>query len=171
MTGREEEYTWVGPYLNSRQVVVVHADSDIFQLSDLEGTRVAVQATSKPEREFLNQDNPATPQVGDLFSFSSMDEIYASLRKGYVDAIAGHESALRTFVETDPDAYRILDESLYNSELGIAFIKGSDNEVIGKLAQALNEMQEDGTTRKIIEKYGLNPETAFSDMKGVQEWK
>ena len=25
MTGREEEYTWVGPYLNSRQVVVVHA--------------------------------------------------------------------------------------------------------------------------------------------------
>ena len=44
MTGREEEYTWVGPYLNSRQVVVVHADSDIFQLSDLEGTRVAVQA-------------------------------------------------------------------------------------------------------------------------------
>jgi len=88
-----------------------------------------------------------------------------------VDAIAGHERALRTFVETDPDAYRILDESLYNSELGIAFIKGSDNEVIGKLAQALNEMQEDGTTRKIIEKYGLNPETAFSDMKGVQEWK
>ena len=158
MTGREEEYTWVGPYLNSRQVVVVHADSDIFQLSDLEGTRVAVQATSKPEREFLNQNNPATPQVGDLFSFSSMDEIYASLRKGYVDAIAGHESA-------------ILDESLYNSELGIAFIKGSDNEVIGKLAQALNEMQKDGTTRKIIEKYGLNPETAFSDMKGVQEWK
>ena len=146
MTGREEEYTWVGPYLNSRQVVVVHADSNIFQLSDLEGTRVAVQATSKPEREFLNQNNPATPQVG-------------------------HESALRTFVETDPDAYRILDESLYNSELGIAFIKGSDNEVIGKLAQALNEMQEDGTTRKIIEKYGLNPETAFSDMKGVQEWK
>ena len=131
MTGREEEYTWVGPYLNSRQVVVVHADSNIFQLSDLEGTRVAVQATSKPEREFLNQNNPATPQVGDLFSFSSMDEIYASLRKGYVDAIAGHESALRTFVE----------------------------------------MQEDGTTRKIIEKYGLNPETAFSDMKGVQEWK
>lgn len=88
-----------------------------------------------------------------------------------MDAIAGHESALRTFVETDPDAYRILDESLYNSELGIAFIKGSDNEVIGKLAQALNEMQEDGTTRKIIEKYGLNLETAFSDMKGVQEWK
>ena len=51
---------------------MVHADSDIFQLSDLEGTRVAVQATSKPEREFLNQDNPATPQVGDLFSFSSL---------------------------------------------------------------------------------------------------
>ena len=69
MTGREEEYTWVGPYLNSRQVVVVHADSNIFQLSDLEGTRVAVQATSKPEREFLNQNNPATPQEGICSAF------------------------------------------------------------------------------------------------------
>ena len=109
--------------------------------------------------------------VGNLISLNHRELIFTFLQKGYVDAIAGHESALRTFVETDPDAYRILDESLYNSELGIAFIKGSDNEVIGKLAQALNEMQEDGTTRKIIEKYGLNPETAFSDMKGVQEWK
>ncbi|MBU5477465.1 transporter substrate-binding domain-containing protein [Eubacterium sp. MSJ-21] len=169
MTGREDEYTWVGPYLNSRQVVVVRTDSDIYQLSDLEGKRVSVQATSKPEREFLNQNNPSTPQVGDLFSFSSMDEIYASLRKGYVDAIAGHESALRTFVETDPENYRILDESLYNSELGVAFSKDSTDEAIGKLAQALNEMREDGTTRQIIEKYGLNPKTAFGDMKDTIE--
>lgn len=169
MTGREDEYTWVGPYLNSRQVVVVRTDSDIYQLSDLEGKRVSVQATSKPEREFLNQNNPSTPQVGGLFSFSSMDEIYASLRKGYVDAIAGHESALRTFVETDPENYRILDESLYNSELGVAFSKDSTDEAIGKLAQALNEMREDGTTRQIIEKYGLNPKTAFGDMKDTIE--
>ena len=169
MTGREDEYTWVGPYLNSRQVVVVRTDSDIYQLSDLEGKRVSVQATSKPEREFLNQNNPSTPQVGGLFSFSSMDEIYASLRKGYVDAIAGHESALRTFVETDPENYRILDQSLYNSELGVAFSKDSTDEAIGKLAQALNEMREDGTTRQIIEKYGLNPKTAFGDMKDTIE--
>ena len=169
MTGREDEYTWVGPYLNSRQVVVVRTDSDIYQLSDLEGKRVSVQATSKPERGFLNQNNPSTPQVGGLFSFSSMDEIYASLRKGYVDAIAGHESALRTFEETDPENYRILDESLYNSELGIAFSKDSTDEAIGKLAQALNEMREDGTTRQIIEKYGLNPKTAFGDMKDTIE--
>ena len=86
-----------------------------------------------------------------------------------MDAIAGHESALRTFVETDPENYRILDESLYNSELGVAFSKDSTDEAIGKLAQALNEMREDGTTRQIIEKYGLNPKTAFGGMKDTIE--
>ena len=156
MTGREEEYTWVGPYLNSRQVVVVHADSNIFQLSDLEGTRVAVQATSKPEREFLNQNNPATPQVGDLFSFSSMDEIYASLRKGYVDAIAGHEAMLGSLVKEGKDAYRMLDESIYKSELGVAFKKGTHEEVAADLTETLKKLQREGITEKIVTKYGLD---------------
>ena len=171
MNGREDKYQWAGPYLYSRQMVVVKNESEIQTLSDLKGKRIAVQATTKAEDLFLHNIKSDLPQMQQVNCFSTTNEIYAALRKSYVDAIAGHESALRTFVETDPDAYRILDDSLYNSELGIAFIKGSDNEVIGKLAQALNEMQEDGTTRKIIEKYGLNPETAFSDMKGVQEWK
>lgn len=56
-----------------------------------------------------------------VYSLSGMDEIYASLRKGYVDAITGHESALERFVGNAPDMYAILDESLYISELGVAF--------------------------------------------------
>ena len=34
----------------SRQVVAVSKDSDIYTLADLEGKRVAVQSTTKPDR-------------------------------------------------------------------------------------------------------------------------
>ncbi len=51
MTGREDLYQWAGPYLYSRQVVAVRANSDIHTLADLAGRRVAVQATGKPESD------------------------------------------------------------------------------------------------------------------------
>lgn len=37
MSGREDEYTWAGPYLYSRQVAMVRADSDYTELSQLAG--------------------------------------------------------------------------------------------------------------------------------------
>ena len=43
------------------------------------------------------------------------------LEKSYVDAIAGHEAMLGSLVRDGEDAYRMLDESIYTSELGIAF--------------------------------------------------
>ena len=49
MTGREDKYNWAGPYMYSRQIVVVNKDSGIEKLADLNGKRVAVQVTSKPE--------------------------------------------------------------------------------------------------------------------------
>lgn len=52
MDGREEVYRWAGPYMVSRQVVAVDADSSIRSLSDLAGKTVAVQSTGKPERSF-----------------------------------------------------------------------------------------------------------------------
>ena len=49
MNGREDLYRWAGPYMYSRQVVIVQASSDIYGLGDLNGKRIAVQSSSKPE--------------------------------------------------------------------------------------------------------------------------
>ena len=45
MDGREEVYRWAGPYMVSRQVAAVDADSSIRTLGDLAGKTVAVQST------------------------------------------------------------------------------------------------------------------------------
>ncbi|MFR2956034.1 MAG: hypothetical protein ACLTLE_06715 [Lachnospiraceae bacterium] len=44
--------------------------------------------------------------------------LYAALRKNYVDAIAGHEAMLGSLVRSGEGAYRMLEESVYQSELG-----------------------------------------------------
>ena len=58
MDGREEEYQWAGPYLYSRQVVAVNADSGIETLADLAGKTMMVQSTTKPEEIFLAGTDP-----------------------------------------------------------------------------------------------------------------
>ena len=74
MTGREDLYQWAGPYLYSRQMVAVRANSDIHTLADLAGLRVAVQATGKPEALFLTSSAPGVSQVEAVYAFSTMDK-------------------------------------------------------------------------------------------------
>ena len=88
--------------------------------------------------------------------FSTTNELYAALRKDYVDAIAGHEAMLGSLVRDGEDAYRMLDESIYTSELGIAFKKGTHEEVAQELTETLEELRNEGITEEIVSKYGLD---------------
>ena len=55
----------------------------------------------------------------------------------------------------------MLDESLYISELGVAFKKDTHQELAQKMTQILEQMQEDGTLGGIVEKYGLDVQKAL----------
>ncbi len=158
MTDREDKYQWAGPYMYSRQVVAVRTDSDIYTLSDLQDKRVAVQATTKAENLFLHIVESPLPDVSQVNSFSSTEEIFAMLRKGYVDAISGHEALISKLTDNGTGAYRMLEDSPYMSEIGVAFAKGTHVELAEKLTETLEEMKEDGTIGEIAEKYGLDPE-------------
>ena len=156
MNGREDKYQWAGPYLYSRQMVAVRAESEIQKVQDLKGKRVAVQATTKAEDLFLHNIDSDLPQMEQVNCFSTTNELYAALRKNYVDAIAGHEAMLNSLVQDGEGSYRMLEESIYTSELGIAFKKGTHKELTEELTETLKEMQGEGITEKIIIKYGLD---------------
>ena len=123
---------------------------------DLEGKKIAVQATTKAEDLFLHKIASDLPQMGQVNCFSTTNELYAALRKNYVDAIAGHEAMLGSLVRDGEDVYRMLDESIYTSELGIAFKKGTHEEVAQELTETLEEMRNEGITEEIVKKYGLD---------------
>ena len=156
MNGREDKYQWAGPYLYSRQMVVVKNESEIQTIQDLKGKRIAVQATTKAEDLFLHNIKADVPQMEQVNCFSTTNELYAALRKNYVDAVAGHEAMLGSLVQSGEGAYRMLKESLYKSELGVAFKKGTHKEAAADLTETLKEMQDEGITEEIVSKYGLD---------------
>ncbi len=162
MTGREDRYEWIGPYMNSRQVVAVRQDSPITTFADLKWKSVAVQATSKSDEIFSGMGDPRIPEIKNLYCLTEFDNIFAALNNGYVDAIAGHETALAEYMKNSSWKYRILDEALLEVKIGAAFLKGTDKALINALNEALDEMKKDGFIAGVVIKYGLDPEKVIA---------
>ena len=153
MQGRETLYRWAGPYMVSRQVVAVNADSSIQSLSDLAGKTVMVQSTSKPESIFLSSSDPRIPQTVEVFSIEDRSVQYAMLACGYVDAIAAHETAILQYMKDSNAAFRILEEPLLVTGLGVAFAKNDSRGLDHQLNDTFAQMREDGTLERIVGKY------------------
>ncbi len=163
MNGRENLYAWAGPYMHSKQVVVVNASSDIHHLKDLAGHSVAVQNGTKVESLFLSEATLGV-SVEHVYSYCSISNVFATLKEGYVDAGSGHEMACRDYIKNISGEYRILDEALLSADLGVAFQKEEDPFLVDDLSRTLEAMCQDGTIRSILEKYDLDVEFA---LKGV----
>lgn len=158
INGREEQYRWSAPYMLSRQVVAVRRDSDIYTLSDLAGKRVAVQSTTKPEELFVSHTDPRIPELREIFSLQNRELIYPFLSKGYVDAIAAHETAILQCMSDYRLDYRILEEPLLTVGLGVAFAKDDTRGLERQLSEVFEDMRADGTMEQIIGKYLEEPQ-------------
>lgn len=161
LTGREDDYSWTLPYMNSRQVVAVFDDSGINKIADLEGKSVAVQATTKPDEIFSDGggENLRIPKLKALNCFPSMAYTFAAINGGYVDAIAGHEEAIIEYMKTSSVSLRILDEPLLEVQIGVAFLKGTNADMIEKINKNFLILRNNGYLSKLYSSYGLNPET------------
>lgn len=153
MNGRKDRYTWAGPYMYSKVSVVVAADSDIRSIEDLKGRSVATEVDSRAEDFFLKK---SSVDVETVSTYSGLEDAFTAFGKGYVDAVADHEEALRNYTQKNKDLYRYLETPIFISRLGVAFKKGKNVEIAKKLTDTLNEMNEDGTTASIVKKYGLS---------------
>ncbi len=154
MNGRGDKYEWAGPYLYSRQVVLVRQDSDIYTLADLKDKRMGVQATTKGEEIALGKIESEIGDLKQVNTFATTNEMFSAIRKDYVNAICGHEGLLNSLVSDS--GFRILDESVSTSSLGVAFKKDSHKELVQALNNTLKEIRDDGTLESIVSKYGFD---------------
>ena len=155
MNGREEEYQWAGPYLESPEYVVVSADSDIYSLGDLAGKKIAVQNNSTAETYFLGETEANAPEVANVLTYTHLEEAFIAFGKGYADAVASHVEALGVLTEKEPELYRYIDPPFLTAKLGVAFNKVNSSGIVKQLSDVLEEMKEDGTIPSIAEKYGI----------------
>ena len=153
MQGREEMYRWAGPYMVSRQVAAVDADSSIRSLSDLADKTVAVQSTGKPEEIFLSGSDPRIPQTVEVLSIENRSVQYALLSCGYVDAIAAHETGILQYMKDNSVEFCILEEPLLVTGLGAAFAKNDSRGLDHQLNDTFAQMRTDGTLEQILGKY------------------
>ena len=156
MSGREDEYTWAGPYLYSRQVAMVRADSDYTELSQLNGGRAAVQASTTAENALVKRESAVVPELAQVLCFSTIGEAVSALRKGYVDMVVAHESVIQSVVHGAPEKYRVLDQALFANELGVAFEKGTHEALAARLQAVIDDMRGDGSAEAIVACYGLD---------------
>lgn len=152
MDGREEMYRWAGPYMVSRQVAAVDADSSIHR-SHLADKTVAVQSTGKPEEIFLSGSDPRIPQTVEVLSIENRSVQYALLSCGYVDAIAAHETGILQYMKDNSVEFRILEEPLLVTGLGAAFAKNDTRGLDSQLTDTLAQMRADGTLEQIVGRY------------------
>ena len=158
MDGREQLYRWAGPYMVSRQVVAVNADSGIETLADLAGKTMMVQSTTKPEEIFLAGTDPRIPQLGEVLSTEDRSVQYAMLNCGYVDAVAAHETAILQYMQDCNADFRILEEPLLVTGIGVAFALNDTRGLDEQLTKTFAAMRADGTMKQIVGRYLPDPE-------------
>lgn len=159
IAGREDIYNWSDPYMVSTQGVAVNKTSDIYTLADLKDKVVAVQTTSKPEEILLNKLDSRIPELKNIISTDSKAVQYAALDCGYVDAIASHITAIEQYKKDYGSDFRILDETLFTTGIGVAFSKNDTRGLNEKISEVFKQMREDGTMASIVGKYLDNPES------------
>ena len=78
---------------------------------------------------------------------------YAMLDCGYVDAVAAHEEAIRQYMKDYGANFRILDEPLLTTGIGVAFSKNDTRGLAAQLTEVFAQMREDGSMEQLVGKY------------------
>ena len=144
MTGREDDYTWVGPYVNNSIMFVVTADSGITGKADLEGKKVSVQTGTTAEEYCMGNGY-------EVLAFTANNDAAAALTSGKVDAwVVDNEVALAMAPEL---GLTVLDEAMTSEPYAFAFQKGS--ELVTPFNEALDALLSDGAVEQIFQQYGV----------------
>ncbi len=148
---REEAFTLSKPYLDNKQIILVPADSDIATKADLAGKNVGAQDGSTAVDAIEADD--IHNEFANLATYDTNVLAFQDLAIGRIDAVVADVVAAQYYIATNEDAnLKILDEDFGSEQYVIAAKKGN-TELMDKLQAAIDELNADGTSAKISEKW------------------
>lgn len=154
--GREEDYSFTKAYMENRQVVVVRTGSNISSLGDLSGKNVITQADSAAYDLLAEGGDQAKlgSSFAQLQTIAEYNTAFMMLESGSVDAVAVDYPVAAFNIGDRTDKFTILEESLNSEHFGVGFAKGDQGrELAEKVQAALQELDADGSVKKLCEKY------------------
>ena len=155
--GRENDYTWSNPYFDNKQIFVVKADSDINNISDLEGKTVETQKDSSALAALQGDNKTIADTFGTLTEVADYNTAFMDLESGACDAVAMDIGVAEYDIKNkdNPDDYKVLEDFITTEKYGVGFKKGNDA-LKDQVQSTLDAMLKDGTVVKIAEKYGIS---------------
>ncbi len=147
---RKEQINFSEPYLNNRQIVLTSSSNNIESLSDLSGLNIGVQIGSSGQSAL--EGNDIYDSIGEMVQYNTFTEALLDLQAGRISALVIDEIMGRYVIsESDYDIV-VTEVSLGDEEYGIGF-RLEDVELQLKIDEILNQLQADGTTTQISEKW------------------
>jgi polar amino acid transport system substrate-binding protein len=137
------------PYYNSRQALVVSADSDVASVADIgEGTVIGVQRGTTG-RDYAEEN--FEPLGAQLKTFTNAPDAFRDLEAGGVDAVVNDEPSSAEIIQ-DFTGLQIAEPIDTNEVYGFAFSKDNP-ELTEAVNGALAEIVADGTYETIFAQY------------------
>jgi len=142
---RKKSVDFTDPYTNAIQAIIVNeSDSKVSSKKDLEGATVGVQLGTTGDVYVTDVKDAKVER------FSKGADAVLALTQNKVDAVVIDNEPAKKFVEQNKGT-KILDEPFENEDYAICLKKGSD--LTEQFNKALKELKDDGTVKKIIDKY------------------
>lgn len=143
---RKTQVDFTDTYYTGRQVIIVAEDSDIAGPDDLAGKKIGVQ-------QGTTGDIYTTDDYGDenIERYNKGMEAVQALSQGKIDAVVIDDQPAQTFVEEN-EGLKILETEYVEEDYALVVKKGND-ELLGKINDAIKELKEDGTFDEIVAKY------------------
>ncbi|MFD3733315.1 glutamate ABC transporter substrate-binding protein [Streptomyces sp. NPDC058632] len=145
---RKQKVDFAGPYLLAHQDLLVKADSDISEATDLNDKKLC-SVTGSTSAQNVKKDFAPKAQ---LRNYGTYSECIAGLQSGAVDALTTDDSILAGYAAQDQykGKFKLAGLKLSNENYGIGVKKG-DTETVNKINDALEKMVGDKAWDKAVE--------------------
>ena len=144
---RKRKYDFSEPYIASKAVLIVKTDNeDIKDFADLAGKRSAQSLTS-------NFGKLAEQNGAQLVGTDGFDQSIQLVLQGRADATINDSLSFYDFKKQKPDAPVKIAAQQENAEYSGIIIRKNEPDLLAAINKALEDMQADGTYKKIAETY------------------
>ncbi|MEG1620880.1 MAG: amino acid ABC transporter substrate-binding protein [Oscillospiraceae bacterium] len=148
---RQKEMLMSPAYIKNAQAIVVKSNSEIQQISDLEGKKVAYQEGSSAVDAY--EKSGIKGKEKEIITASENITLLQDLKIGRIDAVIIDRVVADYYIATNAKTDLIvLDVVLADEEYGFGF-KKDNTELADKVFNAMQEMVDDGTAKRISEKW------------------
>ena len=137
---------WSDPYTATAQVAVMPSDTDIKEVSDLNGKRIAAQTGSTGE-DAANEVEGAV-----VVSMTDVQDMFTGLSSHQYDAVIVDLAVAKNYVNNGQFVY--LDESLMDEE-NYVIAKEGNTELIEKINKCIEKFLASDEYTQLCDEYGL----------------